>query len=680
MIITRKTTYSYSRETQITYSIFVLAPRIGLDSIYYTYKDMKKNEYYNFISSRGSEEKTILKPKSFEFIKARDLREFKSFFKKSSWDKSIPEWTVLDGEPEEYGLYIPKPFKRGEIKFETEYSRDMTKEMVDEIEKRLGTVPTVIIGEDLTKAHAPANYSTNNNQMYELACPKCQKMFYPEDDKYPNFTCPHCKSTAHTIVTKEFKNYRSNEYDTDSWGSSKINYSTADKEKFFYLKPSEDGMTLFVISREATSLKGKIVTRYNVEYRLNHFVGKDISCVKYLKKSERPADPFEALNINTKNINYFGHIIYEGAEDFSDFALINEKFLRMSGFQSALKYSPMKLKLEPFFIVFLAVLNKYPILEQIIKMGHARLFFGLYQSMLHSMNKAEITEQVEKMNELVNNEATKGKEALRFPPYIGDYLIKKNSSISEYFYWRDIFEITGMTKEQFENFTESFSYAWVSSQAGLEDVCNILKFDYPIEKLFTYILKQSKKYKLSVDRVVLNLTDYLNMCDLADVTPDKYPQDVKKQHDDMLSYFKRKEKLEYDKKLTLIGVECEKYVVPKEEELDAVGIPKLFKEYTVVFPRCDQDFIDEGNQQHNCVGSYPRNVRNGNCVIFFIRKKETPYKSFITAECTRSGLGQCFYSNNRTVNDEDLIKFARYIANKIKTGVSSGKIHALNNI
>lgn len=148
----------------------------------------------------------------------------------------------------------------------------------------------------------------------------------------------------------------------------------------------------------------------------------------------------------------------------------------------------------------------------------------------------------------------------------------------------------------------------------------------------------------------------------------------------MSNYFKERKKAQYDKMLNDIGTDCENYVIPDEEELNKVGIPKLFETMTVVFPKSEADFINEGNQQHNCVGSYPRSVRNGNCVIFFIRYKDRPDRSFITAECTNKGLGQCFYANNRRVEDENLMKFAKYIANKIKTGCNSGKIRGLSNI
>ena len=43
------------------------------------------------------------------------------------------------------------------------------------------------------------------------------------------------------------------------------------------------------------------------------------------------------------------------------------------------------------------------------------------------------------------------------------------------------------------------------------------------------------------------------------------------------------------------------------------------------------DLIDEGTQQHNCVGSYyNQSIANGEDFIFFIRKKDNLEKSYIT--------------------------------------------------
>lgn len=53
--------------------------------------------------------------------------------------------------------------------------------------------------------------------------------------------------------------------------------------------------------------------------------------------------------------------------------------------------------------------------------------------------------------------------------------------------------------------------------------------------------------------------------------------------------------------------------------------------FVVVVPKTLQDFTDEGNMQHNCVGHfYHSSIAEGENLIYFIRKKSTPNRSYIT--------------------------------------------------
>lgn len=53
--------------------------------------------------------------------------------------------------------------------------------------------------------------------------------------------------------------------------------------------------------------------------------------------------------------------------------------------------------------------------------------------------------------------------------------------------------------------------------------------------------------------------------------------------------------------------------------------------FVVVVPKTLQDFTDEGNMQHNCVGHfYHGSIAEGENLIYFIRKKSTPNHSYIT--------------------------------------------------
>lgn len=630
---------------------------------------------YDLYSQRTEKE---LLPSSYKFIELKSdpiatselsakYLGYKAVDDTGKW-REIPQ--TVDGTRM---LMIPNKFKDYESISMTESVREgINDKMLAKLKTKKFDIPTVLIGEDLS-------LEKEGLSKYVYFCPHC-KIKYKQTDK-SRYSCPNCGALAHGthLIMKDYKDFLDKEY-----LRTYENVNTAiTKDRFYFMAEhpdNEDGIILYKIVREVKANKGVVDIRYAIEYSLEYIIGQKMICYKHLKKSIKECDSFEALNINTKNITYPINILYDDCDNFFEFATKHQKFLKMSGFQSLLKFSSETYHIEGFFIVFLAIMQRYPVMEQIVKMGHSRIYFNLYNDMRLSLNKDEIARHVEKISQLVDNEASKGKDILRFPTFIGDYLIKKDAPLEEYYYWRDIYEITHITKEQFEKWTDSFNFAWINSQAGLADIGNIIKFDYPIEKLFSYIIKSSKNTKVSISRIITYLSDYLNMCDIAEITPDKFPKDLVKVHNDMADYFRRKEHSLKDKQLETIGTECEKYVIPDEEELDNVGIPKLFKELTIVFPKSEYDFIDEGTQQHNCVGSYPSSVRNGKCVIFFIRKKESPEKSFITAECKASGLGQCFYSNNRYVSDEEYRKFASYISKKINAGIASGKIHALSKI
>lgn len=53
--------------------------------------------------------------------------------------------------------------------------------------------------------------------------------------------------------------------------------------------------------------------------------------------------------------------------------------------------------------------------------------------------------------------------------------------------------------------------------------------------------------------------------------------------------------------------------------------------YTVIIPKTMKEFTDEGRQQNNCVGSYYHDeMAENEQIIYFIRRKSNPNKSYIT--------------------------------------------------
>ena len=106
----------------------------------------------------------------------------------------------------------------------------------------------------------------------------------------------------------------------------------------------------------------------------------------------------------------------------------------------------------------------------------------------------------------------------------------------------------------------------------------------------------------------------------------------------------------YSKIIDCIATECEKYI-PKDEN------------YTIILPHTTEDFVKEGQAQHNCVASYAYEVRNQKCIVFFIRKNSDPENSYITAEFRHDRLYQIFYRYNNKVHDKNEIDYAKKFCN-----------------
>lgn len=89
----------------------------------------------------------------------------------------------------------------------------------------------------------------------------------------------------------------------------------------------------------------------------------------------------------------------------------------------------------------------------------------------------------------------------------------------------------------------------------------------------------------------------------------------------------------------------------------------------VVIPLSIADMIDEGNQQHNCVGRlYPDRVQAGTSYIYFIRSLDNMKKSYITCEyrpsCDKTV--QALASCNHGFSDTDAMQLIKMVDEVLK--------------
>lgn len=510
---------------------------------------------------------------------------------------------------------------------------------------------------------------------FRCACEESKQQIQdvPNPESRAGIKCAFCGSYAYSSnqfctkkVEEKIKQTRTYYHETKSISSGTI----------VYLRPLKDkvGIEIYVgsivISPKEENDDISFVRTVNIKNYVKVVPGEPLVSLRILKRSNKPVDIFEALNINSQTVHNYPLNI-EGYYDFWEYFNENKKFMSRIGFMEALSSVKDYHEISALFILHLALVSTYPVLELLVKMKYFSLYNGVIKTVQTSGSKASIVDQVKNLNKLLND-TTKGSLALKIPKYIGDYLNERAYDLNEFQNWSDIYELENLSKENFEKIISSTEFFFMNTERALHELPNIMKYGYPIEKLIKYLYKESKgengRRKRDVARL---LSDYLRMCEMMEVTPDPYPVNIHSAHDTMAKAYHAQEDAMKDNTLAKIADAVSKAIAPKTRE----KATKMEELYDIVIPKSCKDFIEEGNMQHNCVGHYTYNVLKGNCIIFFIRKKEDPTESFITAECPVGNYrGQLMYKNNRPVTDKDLVNYHNVICNKIRGAISRKEI------
>lgn len=448
-------------------------------------------------------------------------------------------------------------------------------------------------------------------------------------------------------------------------------YAPKSREQLFrtyYVRDKLDGSCGIDMVRVTANAYAK-EDDIGVEFKYDCFAeinpGSSMKAYKITKaRGQEEIDFFEAFHITSDNITSDENIYFEGASSMIDYIAGNEEFGRRTGFTEILKYYNSRIPENSLFLLYMYLYSEYPVIELLAKMGYYGLIFGLMNKICDNYRRESIKTSVNELS-LLLNQTTKGSAALSVPTYIGQYLNSKNADISEYMTWVAFNEYANISKENFEKFIASEAFWYLNFYDKLKVLPNIIKYGYTLQQCIKYIVKQyhntdeivlanNKEYgcRHRISLIVDYWKDYLEHCELMNVEPDKFPQDIFKAHDDIVVAFQAVKNQLTDKKLALIASQYADYKTTS-------------KHLDVVWPKCVQDFVNEGNQQHNCVGGYADRVMRGYCRIFFIRKQTAMGDSYITAECTKNGLGQLMYRNNQPVQDYTEREYAKAICKYI---------------
>lgn len=517
-------------------------------------------------------------------------------------------------------------------------------------------------------------------------CLKCNTVSDKESS-----TCPSCKFYLYEsgCLTSEnaYKKLETLVADMESYARSRyLKHShVKNVENILYVSENEsNGLRLSNVN--CTVFYNQETQKIDYQMKETSFVdfqvGQKCTAYKKLKTKDSPINIFELLRLNSSTVKEEPVIVFNNADNLFEFLKREElsSFNRISQLTKLLNIlynDNTYFSAKAIFKAYIALMSEFPQFELLYKMGCYNLFQKAINSILSSQNLPEMKTILKEMQKIIDNEATKGKQTIRIPSYISDYLNKKNAELSEFLAWCDIYELTNISKENFEDIINSteFAYMMYSTRRGsnyyssrsaiFELLIRALKYGYDLEKLIRYMSKQFKK-----SGTLQILVDYLEICEFIGAEKSLYPEELKARHDDVMQYKKQVEDTINAQKLFDLGTEVEKHLLSSD-------YIKKNEDYTVVIPKSVTEFFDEGNRMNNCVGHYSRSVLQKQCIIFFVRLKDKPDEGYITAEylCNSGKLGQFFYKNNRYVDNKSAHIFGDKVCKLIKEGISKGKIN-----
>lgn len=480
---------------------------------------------------------------------------------------------------------------------------------------------------------------------------------------YPEYKLVYPKEIVNQY-NKKAKEMKLSRYQKEDYSN------TATIDSFFYVKKHPEKENSIVILKVSVNMKGgkkngdAAEISIKCEKAIEIIPNEYCKAFKNTKKGFVEMDMFDAFNINTRTIKDSIDILFEDSNGVIDFMVNNKTIAQYTGFLECFNMVEINIPRNAFFMIYMYLYAQYPVIEFIVKMGYIKLISGIVSDICNGYNKESIRTSTENLTKILNAEAKKGSMALTVPKYIADDLNYKGADLRQYIQWGDLYQLSKegeFSKENYEKIVSEDAYYDLMHYGLLARIPNIMKYGYSYNEIIKYLNKQKRK-SLQIHYLFNYMQDYLNMCDLMQIDFDKFPKDIVKAHDNVQSAYKAEKNKMNDKQIKRIADTAQKYIPKTNEYKDS--------EYIIMLPESVSDIIQEGQHMHNCVGSYVNRIINKKSLVFFIRKKEDPTESFITAEYAYDRLNQLYYKNNRSVSDNEIISIAKNFVENLKKDYS----------
>lgn len=302
-------------------------------------------------------------------------------------------------------------------------------------------------------------------------------------------------------------------------------------------------------------------------------------------------------------------------------------------------------------LAILQIMADNSVVESLIKQRQKTLVNGIVQNIKTAMNKDHRREKMKKISDLFYTDS-KGIQRLRLPNYVSSFLDSIDTPANDYLAWADFIERTHMDKNQFEKFIQTSDFLYMISNLNIRTVASILSYDVDLIKYIRYVEKQ--------EALTNNISIFYNYLDYCEMCTKKIGKDFNRFPS---SFIKAHDEVSRMKSSTISG----KYDIKIKELADKYQTTFKNDNYVIVMPKCEDEILAEAISQNNCLADYIDKIGKQETIIFFIRKKDYPDQSFVTAQVDFDGnLIQIRRRNELPVEDNEVLNLARMFCNHVK--------------
>ena len=173
----------------------------------------------------------------------------------------------------------------------------------------------------------------------------------------------------------------------------------------------------------------------------------------------------------------------------------------------------------------------------------------------------------------------------------------------------------------------------------LQLTIDIMEFGESLEKITDYVNRVDMYQASPIIEALQYWRDYLQMAERLNLTVDRYPSSLIREHNLIARSYKMHLNEEQQKKFDQIASEMEKYTWDNGT-------------YIIRVARTPNELEEEGRKLSHCVSSYAESVINGICRVFLLRSSKDPETPLYTVEMRNGDLVQAKGRFNTSLSDE----------------------------